>query len=78
LRTGFNFREGLLLSLVQEPELVIFDEPEPTRGVGVGAIAEIYQLINRLADDGKAVSVIAIGSGNAFDGQTRVRSQPAG
>jgi simple sugar transport system ATP-binding protein len=44
-------------SLVQEPELVIFDEP--TRGVDVGAIAEIHALINRLADAGHAVVVIS-------------------
>ena len=44
-------------SLVQEPELVIFDEP--TRGVDVGAITEIHQMINRLADEGKAVVVIS-------------------
>lgn len=44
-------------SLVQEPELVIFDEP--TRGVDVGAIAEIHQLVNRLADQGQAVVVIS-------------------
>ncbi len=44
-------------SLVQEPDLIIFDEP--TRGVDVGAIAEIHQLINRLADSGKAVVVIS-------------------
>jgi len=44
-------------SLVQEPELVIFDEP--TRGVDVGAIAEIHRLINDLADQGKAVVVIS-------------------
>jgi simple sugar transport system ATP-binding protein len=44
-------------SLVQKPSLVIFDEP--TRGVDVGAIAEIHQLINRLADDGLAVMVIS-------------------
>jgi ABC-type sugar transport system ATPase subunit len=44
-------------SLVQEPELIIFDEP--TRGVDVGAITEIHQLINRLADEGKAVVVIS-------------------
>ena len=44
-------------SLVQEPKLIIFDEP--TRGVDVGAIVEIHELINRLADEGKAVVVIS-------------------
>ena len=44
-------------SLIQEPELIIFDEP--TRGVDVGAITEIHELINRLADEGKAVVVIS-------------------
>jgi simple sugar transport system ATP-binding protein len=44
-------------SLAQKPKLVIFDEP--TRGVDVGAIAEIHQLIARLANDGLAVIVIS-------------------
>jgi len=44
-------------SLVQDPDLIIFDEP--TRGVDVGAIAEIHDIINRLADEGKAVVVIS-------------------
>ncbi len=44
-------------SLVQRPKLVIFDEP--TRGVDVGAIAEIHHLIATLADDGLAVVVIS-------------------
>ncbi len=43
--------------LMQKPRIVIFDEP--TRGVDVGAIAEIHQLINRLADEGLAVVVIS-------------------
>ncbi len=43
--------------LIQAPRLVIFDEP--TRGVDVGAIAEIHQIINRLADEGLAVVVIS-------------------
>lgn len=43
--------------LIQEPSLVIFDEP--TRGVDVGAIAEIHATIERLADDGAAVVVIS-------------------
>jgi simple sugar transport system ATP-binding protein len=44
-------------ALVQKPKLIIFDEP--TRGVDVGAISEIHQLVNRLADDGIAVLVIS-------------------
>ena len=44
-------------SLVQEPDIIIFDEP--TRGVDVGAIVEVHELINRLADEGKAVVVIS-------------------
>jgi simple sugar transport system ATP-binding protein len=44
-------------ALVQKPKLVIFDEP--TRGVDVGAIAEIHHLISVLADEGLAVVVIS-------------------
>jgi simple sugar transport system ATP-binding protein len=44
-------------SLVQKPKLIIFDEP--TRGVDVGAIVEIHELINSLADEGLAVVVIS-------------------
>src|SRR5208283_5458790 len=44
-------------ALVQKPRLIIFDEP--TRGVDVGAIAEIQHLISALADEGLAVVVIS-------------------
>ena len=44
-------------ALVQKPKLIIFDEP--TRGVDVGAIAEIHHLIGALADEGLAVIVIS-------------------
>jgi len=43
--------------LIQKPRIVIFDEP--TRGVDVGAIAEIHHLINNLADEGLAVVVVS-------------------
>jgi len=42
---------------VQKPKVIIFDEP--TRGVDVGAIAEIHAFINKLADEGLAVVVIS-------------------
>jgi ABC-type sugar transport system ATPase subunit len=44
-------------SLIQNPSLIIFDEP--TRGVDVGAISEIHQIIQKLADAGAAVVVIS-------------------
>lgn len=44
-------------SLVQDPQIIIFDEP--TRGVDVGAIEEIHKTINSLADEGKPVVVIS-------------------
>jgi ribose transport system ATP-binding protein len=43
--------------LLETPKLLIADEP--TRGVDVGAIVEIHELVNRLADEGKAVVVIS-------------------
>ena len=44
-------------ALVQQPRLVIFDEP--TRGVDVGAIAEIRQIIRDFADSGIGVILIS-------------------
>jgi simple sugar transport system ATP-binding protein len=44
-------------SLLQKPKVIIFDEP--TRGVDVGAIAEIHEIINGLADEGMAIILIS-------------------
>lgn len=44
-------------TLIQEPNLVIFDEP--TRGVDVGAISEIREIIRGIADSGAGVVVIS-------------------
>jgi len=43
--------------LATDCEILLFDEP--TRGIDVGAKQEIYELINRLAEDGKAVVLIS-------------------
>jgi ABC-type sugar transport system ATPase subunit len=43
--------------LAQNADIVIFDEP--TRGIDVGTKYEIYLLMNRLVDEGKAVIMIS-------------------
>jgi putative multiple sugar transport system ATP-binding protein len=43
--------------LFTDPDVLILDEP--TRGIDVGAKFEIYTIINRLAEEGKAVLVIS-------------------
>jgi putative multiple sugar transport system ATP-binding protein len=43
--------------ILTDPDVLILDEP--TRGIDVGAKYEIYTVINRLADEGKAILVIS-------------------
>jgi ABC-type sugar transport system ATPase subunit len=43
--------------LLTEPNVMILDEP--TRGIDVGAKAEIYKLIGKMVNQGKAVIVIS-------------------
>jgi ribose transport system ATP-binding protein len=40
-----------------KPRLILFDEP--TRGIDVGAKAEIYQLMRRLTEQGVAILMIS-------------------
>ena len=40
-----------------KPRVILFDEP--TRGIDVGAKAEIYQLMRRLAAEGIAILMIS-------------------
>jgi len=42
-------------ALLTEPEILLLDDP--TRGVDVGAKADIYQLLRQLADDGIAMLI---------------------
>jgi inositol transport system ATP-binding protein len=56
--SGGNQQKALLARfLLAKCRLVILDEP--TRGVDVGARAEIYQLINRMAGEGLAIVLIS-------------------
>jgi len=43
--------------LLRDCHILIFDEP--TRGIDVGAKAEIYKLLNALAEQGRAIIVIS-------------------
>ncbi len=56
--SGGNQQKVLLAkALVVEPEIILLDEP--TRGVDVGAKAEIYRIIDDLAAAGKAVLLVS-------------------
>ena len=44
-------------ALMTEPAVVLLDEP--TRGIDVGAKLEVYELINRLTAEGKAVILVS-------------------
>jgi ABC-type sugar transport system ATPase subunit len=43
--------------LLTEPDILLLDEP--TRGIDVGAKAQIYSLINSLASEGKGIILIS-------------------
>jgi ABC-type sugar transport system ATPase subunit len=43
--------------LMMDPDILLLDEP--TRGIDVGAKAEIYQLIHKLADEGKSILMVS-------------------
>jgi ribose transport system ATP-binding protein len=56
--SGGNQQKVVLAKwLAMEPKVIIFDEP--TRGIDIGAKAEIYRLMRNLSDNGVAVLVIS-------------------
>jgi ribose transport system ATP-binding protein len=58
LLSGGNQQKVVIAKwLLRDSDILIFDEP--TRGIDVGAKAEIYRLMNQLAADGKAIIVIS-------------------
>lgn len=56
--SGGNQQKVVLAKwLAMDPEIIIFDEP--TRGIDVGAKQEIYEIMNDLANQGKAIIMIS-------------------
>ena len=53
LSGGNQQKVALAKSLLTRPQVLLLDEP--TRGIDIGAKAEIYGLISRLAQDGAAI-----------------------
>ena len=58
LFSGGNQQKAIICRwLLADADVLIFDEP--TRGIDIGAKHEIYLLIERLADSGKAIIVVS-------------------
>ncbi|MEK3917940.1 sugar ABC transporter ATP-binding protein [Paenibacillus sp. FSL H7-0331] len=56
--SGGNQQKVVLAKwLLCDPDLLILDEP--TRGIDIGAKSEIYKIINKLANDGKAIIMVS-------------------
>jgi galactofuranose transport system ATP-binding protein len=69
--SGGNQQKVLLARwLAMNPRLLILDEP--TRGIDVGAKAEIQRLIRRLADDGLGVLMISSELEEVIEGANRI------
>jgi simple sugar transport system ATP-binding protein len=69
--SGGNQQKVILARwLVSNPSLLILDEP--TRGIDVGAHAEIIQIIKRLAQEGKAMLIISSELAEIVDYSDRV------
>lgn len=57
LSGGNQQKVVLAKALAADPNVIIFDEP--TKGIDVGAKQEIYNLMNALADRGKAIMMVS-------------------
>lgn len=57
LSGGNQQKVALAKALAADPDIIIFDEP--TKGIDVGAKQEIYQLINALVGQGKAMLMVS-------------------
>lgn len=56
--SGGNQQKVLLARIIeQNADLVLLDEP--TKGVDIGAKSDIYDMIRRLADEGRCIVVVS-------------------
>ena len=75
--SGGNQQKVVLAKwLSLNPKLILFDEP--TRGIDVGAKAEIYQLMRRLAEEGVAIVMISSDMEEILGNSDRVAVMHAG
>jgi D-xylose transport system ATP-binding protein len=57
LSGGNQQKVVLAKALMTRPQVIFLDEP--TRGIDVGAKLEVYELVNRLTDEGQAVVLVS-------------------
>jgi ribose transport system ATP-binding protein len=69
--SGGNQQKALLARLLcVEPDVLLLDEP--TRGIDIGAKAEVQALIRELAEQGRAVVLISSELEDVVEGSTQV------
>ena len=69
--SGGNQQKALLARLLcTDPKLLLLDEP--TRGIDVGAKAEVQSLVQQLADQGRGIVLISSELEDVIEGSTRV------
>ena len=69
--SGGNQQKALLARLLcTEPKVLLLDEP--TRGIDIGAKAEVQSLVQQLADQGRGIVLISSELEDVVEGSTRV------
>ena len=56
LSTGMKQKVSLIISLVHDPQIIIFDEP--TNGLHIKNVRSLLKLLNQMVDEGNSIFVI--------------------